>query len=94
MIGYSVAVSNDREVLENAVSRLQRAIERGTGTSLDADEVRVFGILLHATASAALGSATGREACAVCGRPEHRPAAVGGYAKHVYERALLVPLTG
>lgn len=85
-------MNSDRDILESAVTRLQKAIERGTGTSLDPDEVRVFGVLLHATAAAALGSAQGREACGICGRPQHRPSAVGGYAKHHYERALLVPL--
>ena len=83
-------MTTDRETLDGAVTKLQRAIERGTGTSLDAEEVRIFGVLLHATAATALGSATGREACAVCGRPEHRTAAVGGFAKHAYERAILV----
>ena len=34
---------NDREVLVAASERLKRALERGTGTSLDADEVQVLG---------------------------------------------------
>lgn len=71
---------------------MRKAMERGTGTSLDADEVRVLGRLLYAISSAALGTAVGREACAVCGRPEHQPQAVGTYPKHAYERAILVPL--
>lgn len=87
-----MAVANDREILETASDRLWRAVERGTGTSFDAEEVRVLGRLLHAISSAALGTATGREACAVCGRPEHKPQAVGSYPRHAYERAILVPL--
>ncbi|HLT96276.1 MAG TPA: hypothetical protein VK070_05750 [Acidimicrobiia bacterium] len=83
---------NDREVLVAASERLKRALERGTGTSLDADEVQVLGRLLHVFASAALGTATGREACAVCGRPEHKFEAIGSYPRHRYERAILVPL--
>jgi hypothetical protein len=85
-------VPNDREVLVAASERLKRALERGTGTSLDADEVQVLGRLLHVFASAALGTATGREACAVCGRPEHKFEAIGSYPRHRYERAILVPL--
>ncbi|HEX2153189.1 MAG TPA: hypothetical protein VHL52_04365 [Acidimicrobiia bacterium] len=86
-------MANDRDVLAAASERLRKALERGTGTSFDADEVRVFGLLLHAISSAALGTATaGREVCAVCGRPEHRPEAVGSYPRHSYERAVLVPL--
>jgi hypothetical protein len=85
-------VASDREILESASDRLRKAVERGTGTSFDADEVRVLGRLLHAISSAALGTATGREACAVCGRAEHKPEPMGTYPKHVYERAILVPL--
>lgn len=83
---------NDRQLLETASDRLRKAIERGTGTSLDADEVRVLGRLLHAISAATLGTAGAREACAVCGRPEHPLETVGGYAKHAYQRAMLVPL--
>lgn len=86
-------MANDREVLAAASERLRKALERGTGTSFDAEEVRVLGLLLHAFSSAALGTATGREACAVCGRPEHRPEVVGSYPRHTYERAMLVPLS-
>lgn len=89
---YPDSVDNEREILETATDRLRKAVERGTGTSLDADEVRVLGRLLHAISSAALGTGVGREACAVCGRAEHKPAAMGTYPKHAYERAILVPL--
>lgn len=82
----------DREILETASDRLRKAVERGTGTSFDADEVRVLGRLLHAISTAALGTATGREACAVCGQAEHPPGTVGSYSRHAYERAMLVPL--
>lgn len=84
---------SDREILETASERLRRAVERGTGTSLDADEVRVLGRLLRAISSGALGTATGREACAVCGRAEHKPQTVGSYPRHAYEPAILVPLS-
>ncbi|CAN5896359.1 hypothetical protein BH23ACT5_BH23ACT5_07670 [soil metagenome] len=86
-------MDDDRIVLETAADRLRKAIERGTGTSLDADEVRVLGRLLHAISAATLGTAPGREACGVCGRPEHPPETVGGYSKHAYQRAILVPLS-
>jgi hypothetical protein len=86
-------VVDDRQVLETASDRLRKAIERGTGTSLDADEVRVLGRLLHAISAATLGTAAGREACGVCGRAEHPPQSVGGYPKHAYQRAILVPLS-
>lgn len=67
-------------------------MERGTGTSLDAEEVRVLGRLLYAISSAVMGTSAAREACAVCGQAEHRPQAVGSYPRHAYERAMLVPL--
>lgn len=86
-------MSNDRETLAAASERLRRAVERGTGTTFDADEVNVLGRLLHAMTSAALGTAQGREACAVCGQPEHRPQAIGSYPPHAYERGFLVPLS-
>lgn len=86
-------MANDREILEIASERLRRAMERETGTSLDADEVRVLGRLLYAISSAVLGTAAGREACAVCGQAEHRPQAIGSYPRHSYERAFLVPLS-
>lgn len=86
-------MSNDREVLAAASDRLRRAVERGTGTTFDADEVNVLGRLLHAITSAALGNAQGREACAVCGQAEHKPQAVGSYPPHAYERGFLVPLS-
>jgi hypothetical protein len=85
-------VANDREILQTASDRLLRAVERGTGTSFDAEEVGVLGRLLHAISSVALGTAAGREACAVCGRAEHKPQVVGTYPKHAYQRAILVPL--
>jgi hypothetical protein len=85
-------VATDRELLEAASDRLRKAVERGTGTSLDADEVRVLGRLLYAITSGALGSANGREACGVCGRAEHKPQAVDSYPRHAYEPAILVPL--
>lgn len=86
-------MSNDREVLTAASERLRRALERGTGTTFDAEEVNVLGRLLFAITSAALGTAQGREACALCGQPEHRPQAVGSYPPHPYERGFLVPLS-
>lgn len=87
-------MSNDRETLANASDRLRRALERGTGTTFDADEVQVLGRLLHAITSSVLGTAQGgREACAVCGQAEHRPQAVGSYPPHPYERGFLVPLS-
>lgn len=85
-------MANDREILEIASDRLRKAVDRGTGTSLDADEVRVLGRLLHAISSATLGTANGREACGVCGQADHPPQAVGSYPRHTYERAMLVPL--
>lgn len=87
-------MTSDREILESASDRLLKAVERGTGTSFDADEVRVLGRLLQAISSGVLGTAAGREACAVCGRPEHPPQAVGNYPRHAYVRAVLVPLAG
>jgi hypothetical protein len=89
---YPEDVANDREILETASDRLLRAVERGTGTSFDADEVRVLGRLLQAISSGILGTAAGREACAVCGRPPHPPQVVGNYPRHAYSRAILVPL--
>ncbi|MFP3914320.1 MAG: hypothetical protein ACLFWM_05555 [Actinomycetota bacterium] len=86
-------MNNDREILTAASERLKRALDRGTGTSLDAEEVNVLGRLLHAISSAALGTAQGREACAVCGQAEHRNQAVGSYPPHAYERGFLVPLS-
>lgn len=85
-------MASDREILETASDRLLKAVERGTGTSFDADEVRVLGRLLQAISAAALGTAAGRDACAVCGRPEHQPQVVGNYPRHAYVRAILVPL--
>lgn len=82
----------DREILQNASDRLLRAVEKGTGTSFDGEEVRVLGRLLHAISAAALGTAAGREACAVCGRAEHKTEAIGTYPKHDYQRAILVPM--
>ena len=89
---YAGPVATDRDILEAASDRLLKAVERGTGTSFDADEVRVLGRLLQAISSAVLGTAAGREACAVCGRPEHPPQVVGSYPRHAYTRAILVPL--
>jgi hypothetical protein len=80
----------EREVLESVVARLERALERGTGTTLDAEEVRVVGRLIYAMGSMALGTTTGREACAVCGRPEHKPQAIGQFPSHDYQPAILV----
>lgn len=90
---YPEDVSNDREILATASERLRKALERGTGTTFDAEEVNVLGRLLHAITSAALGTAQGREACAVCGQAEHRMEAVGSYPPHSYERGFLVPLS-
>lgn len=86
-------MSNDREILVAASERLKKALERGTGTTFDAEEVSVLGRLLHAMTSAALGSAQGREACGICGQAEHKMEAVGSYPPHNYERAILVPLS-
>lgn len=85
-------MTTDREILEGAMSKLGRAVERGTGTSMDADEVRIVGRMLHALGSVALGNATGREACAVCGRADHPEQAIGGYGRHAYQPGLLVPM--
>lgn len=85
-------MATDREILESASDRLLKAVERGTGTSFDADDVRVLGRLLQAISAAVLGTAAGREACAMCGRPEHPPQVVGSYPRHPYARAILVPL--
>lgn len=82
----------DREILQNASDRLLRAVEKNTGTSFDADEVRVLGRLLHAISAAAMGTVAGREACAVCGRAEHKMEAIDGYPKHPYQQGVLVPL--
>lgn len=90
---YSERVSNDREILATASERLKKALDRGTGTSLDAEEVNVLGRLLHAISSATLGTAQGREACAVCGQAEHRMQEIGSYPPHSYERGILVPLS-
>ncbi|GIU91893.1 MAG: hypothetical protein KatS3mg011_0799 [Acidimicrobiia bacterium] len=85
-------MADDREILETVVQRLARALERGTGTSLDAEEVRVVGALIHAMGTAALGGAEAREACAICGNPEHPPQVIGGFPRHAYQRGLLVPV--
>lgn len=90
---YPEKVSNDREVLAAASDRLRKALERGTGTTFDAEEVNVLGRLLHAISSAALGNAQAREACAICGQAEHKLEAIGSYPPHNYERAMLVPLS-
>ena len=38
-------MENDKEILERVTLRLRRAIENETGTSFDADEVRVVGTI-------------------------------------------------
>jgi hypothetical protein len=50
--------------------------------------------MLHVIGSVALGNATGREACAVCGRADHPEQAIGGYGRHAYQPGLLVPMLG
>ncbi len=89
---YPAGMATERQVLDSVVSRLERALERGTGTTFDAEEVRVVGRLIYAMGSVALGTAIGREACGVCGRPEHKPQAVGQFPAHEYQRAILVPI--
>src|SRR5690606_752967 len=77
-------VQTERELLTDAADRLKKALVKGTGTSFDADEVQIFGRLLHAFSSVALGTAAGREACAVCGQAEHRVEAIGSFPPHAY----------
>lgn len=85
-------MENEREILEKVTIRLRRALENGTGTSFDPDEVQFVGQLLHAFASAiANAGGGGREACVVCGSAEHPEQAVGPYPKHDYEPGILVP---
>lgn len=90
---YPARMGSERETLASVVARLERALERGTGTTLDADEVRIVGRLIYAMGSAALGTATGRKACAVCGRPEHKTQAVDEFPRHEYLPAILIPVT-
>jgi hypothetical protein len=85
-------MTTDREILAGAMDKLGRAVERGTGTSFDSDEVQIVGRMLHAIGSMALGNVAGREVCAVCGRPSHPEQAIGGYGRHAYEPGLLVPM--
>jgi hypothetical protein len=86
-------MASERETLASVVARLERALERGTGTTLDPDEVRTVGRLIYAMGSGALGTATGREVCAICGRPEHKTQTVGEYARHEYQAAILIPIS-
>ncbi len=85
-------MTTDREILAGAMDKLGRAVERGTGTSFDGDEVQIIGRMLHAIGSMALGSVAGREVCLVCGRPSHPEQAIGGYGRHAYEPGMLVPM--
>jgi hypothetical protein len=85
-------VDSDKDILERVTLRLRRAIENGTGTSLDADEVQFVGQLLHAfgTVISEAGGG-GREACVICGRAEHADMVIDEYPRHEYQAGILVP---
>jgi len=85
-------MATDAEVLDQVMQRLRVAIERSTGTSLDADEVRVVGTLLYAMATAMRGGAIARPACAVCGGAEHPDEIIEPWGRHEYAPAVIVPL--
>ncbi len=85
-------MTTDREVLGQVMTRLHTAIERGTGTSLDADEVKVVGTLLYAMASAMTGGPMARRACGVCGGAEHPAEYIEPWGRHEYVPAILVPI--
>ncbi len=85
-------MATDREVLDQVMQRLRTAIERRTGTSLDADEVQVVGALVYALSAAALGGAVARTACAVCGGAEHPDEYIEPWGRHRYVPAVLVPI--
>ncbi|HEY5651817.1 MAG TPA: hypothetical protein VIW46_10240 [Acidimicrobiia bacterium] len=88
-------MDSDKDILERVTLRLRRAIENETGTSFDAEEVKLVGQLLHAfgrVISEAGGG--GREACVICGRATHPDMAIDEYPRHVYEPGILVPKVG
>jgi len=85
-------MATDREVLDQVMQRLRTAIERHTGTSLDADEVQVVGTLLYAMSSAVTGGTVARRACGICGGPEHADEWIEPWGRHVYAPAVLVPV--
>lgn len=74
------------------MDRLKTAMSRATGTSFDADEVQTVGKVIYALGSAVLGGPVARQACAVCGRPEHDTAMIEPFGRHAYEPGVLVPL--
>lgn len=85
-------MATDRKVLEQVMQRLRTAIERNTGTSLDAGEVKVVGTLLYAMSAVALGGSVARHACGVCGGPEHADEWIEPWGRHEYAPAVLVPI--
>ena len=85
-------MATDRELLESVMDRLRNAVERGTGTSLDADEVRTVGTFLYALISSMTGGPMARRACAICGGAAHEENFIEPYGRHAYVAALLVPM--
>ena len=85
-------MATDRETLEQVMVRLRTAVERGTGTSLDADEVRTAGAFLTALISAMTGGPIARRACGICGGAFHEEDLIDPWGRHEYVEAVLVPL--
>ena len=85
-------MATDRELLEQVMVRIRTAVDRGTGTSMDADEVKTVGTMLYALSAAMTGGPIARRACAVCGGAEHDDTYVEPWGRHRYEPAVLVPL--
>ncbi|MDX1692048.1 MAG: hypothetical protein R3290_13600 [Acidimicrobiia bacterium] len=85
-------MASDRENLETVMGRLRNAVERGTGTSLDADEVRTVGTFLYALISSMAGGPVARRACGVCGGGAHEEEYIEPWGRHEYQDAVLVPL--
>ena len=85
-------MASDRENLEAVMGRLRTAVDRGTGTSLDADEVRTVGTFLYALISSMTGGPIARRACGVCGGAEHDEDYIEPWGRHGYVDAVLVPL--
>ncbi len=85
-------MSNDRETLEAVMVRLRTAVERGTGTSLDGDEVRTVGTFLYALIASMTGGPMARRACGVCGGAAHEEDFIEPWGRHEYVEAVLVPL--
>ncbi|NQV07193.1 hypothetical protein HQ535_11635 [bacterium] len=85
-------MATDRELIEQFMLRLRTAVDRGTGTSMDAEEVKTVGTMLYALSAAMTGGAFARTACGVCGGAEHPTLHVDPWGRHDYEPALLVPL--